>query len=189
CIVDDTTHEECATPIGKSYNCTSFLEMQPPMGTPQVDSGGKYLDMQITGTILVTDSDGGAVMSNDIVTFAKLNDTDNPVPLPIVYQTSQDGYTVDVIIPTGEIKQTPAITSAENKLVIQALYLARDFEKKLIIGIKNKEKMFITIDEVFDTKLKVTRKYAVLKLSTVKNAGAYMQYSMELQEYDATKIV
>ncbi|MEG1528742.1 MAG: hypothetical protein RR405_00175 [Clostridia bacterium] len=182
CIVDDTTHEECATPTDKSYNCTSFLEMQPPMGTPQVDSGGKYLDMQITGTILVTDSDGGAVMSNDIVTFAKLNDTDNPVPLPIVYISSNDGFNIEMRVPTGKISPIPAPTYSENKQTIQALYLAREFDKNLVTGIKNKQQMHIYLDEVFDTNMTVSRKYTVLSLSLTRSAGAYTQYTMDLQE-------
>ncbi len=178
--LNDETQQETA--VTKTFNCTSFLEMQAPMGVPEIDSGKKVLDMQITGTILVTDADGGAVMSNDIVTFAKLKATDIQVPLPIIYQSASDGFNVEVQSSTGNERQIPVSVTAENKITVQALYLARDFEKQLLVGVKSKEQKKITLIEVFDTNLTVSKLYNVLSLSTTKQAGAYMQYTMELQE-------
>ncbi len=172
------------TKILKTFNCTSFLEMPQPVGVPEIDCGKTVLDMQITGTVLVTDADGGAVMSNDVVTFARLAESsDKPVPLPIIYSSTNEGYNVENQAGTGEEIQVPVPLTAQGGLSIQALYLARDFEKKLLVGLKNKEQKQIEISEVYDSNLTVTRVYNVLSMSEAKQAGAYMQYTLELQAY------
>lgn len=170
--------------ILKTFNCTSFLEMPQPVGVPEIDCGKTVLDMQITGTVLVTDADGGAVMSNDVVTYAKLVGSNAaPVPLPIVYSSTNEGFNVENQVGTGAEMQIPVPLTAQGGLTIQALYLARDFEKRLLVGVKKKEQKQIEITEVYDTNLTVTRIYNVLSMSEAKQAGAYMQYTLELQAY------
>ncbi|MCI8733279.1 MAG: hypothetical protein HFE29_02955 [Clostridia bacterium] len=170
--------------ILKTFNCTSFLEMPQPVGVPEIDCGKTVLDMQITGTVLVTDADGGAVMSNDVVTFAKLvGSSAKPVPLPIVYSSTNEGYNIENQVGTGMEMQIPVPLTAQGGLTIQALYLARDFEKQLLIGLKNKARKQIEITEVYDSNLTVVRIYNVLSFSEAKQAGAYMQYTLELQAY------
>lgn len=170
--------------ILKTFNCTSFLEMPQPVGVPEIDCGKTVLDIQITGTMLVTDADGGAVMSNDVVTYAKLVGSNvEPVPLPIVYSSTNEGFNVENQVGTGAEIQIPVSLTAQGGLTIQALYLARDFEKQLLVGVKNKEQKQIEITEVYDTNLTVTRIYNVLSMSEAKQAGAYMQYTLELQAY------
>lgn len=170
--------------VDKTFNCTSFLELQSPVGQPEIDCGKRVLDMQVTGTMLVTDADGGAVMSNDVVTYAKLVGSNaEPVPLPIVYSSTNEGYNVENQVGTGEEMQVPVPLMAQGALTIQALYLARDFEKQLLVGLKNKQQKQIEITEVYDSNLEVSRIYNVLSMSEAKQAGAYMQYTLELQAY------
>ena len=182
--VDDKLKEETKL---KTFNCTSFLEMQQPLGSPEVDSGKKMLDMQITGTMLVTDAQGGGVMSNDVVTYAKIVGSSlSEVPLPIVYSSTNEGYNVENQVGTGMEKQVPVPLTAQSNLTIQALYLSRDFDKQLMVGLKNKTLKQLEITEVYDSDLTVIRIYSVLSFSEAKQAGAYMQYTLELQEYTTT---
>lgn len=185
-VLDDMTHEE--REAEKTFNCTSFLEMGQPMGVPEIDSGQKVLDLQVSGTILCTDAQGGAVMSNDIVTFARLNETDAPVPLPIIYQSSNDGFNVEAMLTGGGIEPAAVPLSSENKITVQALYLAREFDRQLITGIKNKEVKVLYLTEVFDSDITVSRRYSVLSMSATKQAGAYMQYTLDLQENAEAKL-
>lgn len=173
----------------KVFNCTSFLEMQQPIGGPEIDTGKHVLNLSVTGTILVTDANGGAVMSNDVVTFAKLvGSEDRGVPLPIVYSSTNEGYNVENQVGTGSETQVPIPLTAQSNLTIQALYLARNFEKQLLVGLKNKQQKQIEITEVYDSNLQVVRVYNVLSFSEAKQAGAYMQYTLELQAASTTEI-
>lgn len=168
----------------KTFNCTSFLELQQSLGVPEIDSGCKMLDMQVTGTILVSDMDGGAVMSNDIVTFAKLAGSDDaPVALPIVYSSTNEGFNVENQVGFGEHEQTPVPMTSQASLTVQALYLDRGFERNLLVGLKKKEFSQIELTDVYDTDLTVKRVYNVLSFSEAKQAGAYMQYTLELQAF------
>lgn len=167
----------------KEFYCTSFLERQATSGIDNSE-GMNVAVLRVTGTLLVTDANGGAVMSNDVVTFAKLVGSDaKPAPLPIVYSSTNEGYNVENQVGTGEELQIPVPLTAQGGLTIQALYLARDFEKQLLVGLKNKQQKQIEITEVYDSNLTVKRVYNVLSMSEAKQAGAYMQYTLELQAY------
>lgn len=172
-----------ATTQDKQFYCTSFLERQATSGIDNSE-GTNVAVLRVTGTLLVTDADGGAVMSNDVVTFAKLVDSDDaPVPLPIVYSSTNEGYNVENQVALGDEMQAPVPLTAQGALTIQALYLARNFEKQLLIGLNNKEQKQIEIIEVYDSELTVKHVYNVLSFSVAKQAGAYMQYTLELQVY------
>lgn len=57
----------------KEFKYFSFLDLQRPLGDPEVNSGKFYQTLEIVGQCLVTQCDGGALVGNEIKTLLYLD--------------------------------------------------------------------------------------------------------------------
>ena len=61
------------TSNGKTYRYFSFLDFTRPLSEPVVDTGKFYQTLELMGTCLVTQTEGGVLVGNEVETKIKLD--------------------------------------------------------------------------------------------------------------------
>ena len=200
----------------KEFNYFSFLDLQQPLGDPEVNSGKFFQTLELIGTCLITQCKGGAFIGNEIKTTLYLD------PKTII---NENGESVTEFSTIGEIPVVASSTAIvkeqespqmSNSMVAQAINMAQVYTysftvlilkdavgERLVKAIENilpiglNEEIRIKKDypaftgEAFSS----TKKVIMTSATMSENAGAFVVAELtfqdkleivELEEFEAT---
>lgn len=175
---------------GALYNVVSFFNAEKPIGNPEVDSGELMSDYLMTGTILVTDSESGAIMSNSVDTYLGRQSTfSDAKKLSVVSLESQLNFDAEPSVLSGAKK--PIITNKSHALsyAIRCLNLDSAIDGDLIRNLELAEPSE-TLDvvyymwRIYPGGSGPAHKVKLIGGGVSEAAGAYQQYSINLQVVD-----
>ncbi len=178
---------------GKTYRFFSFLDFTRPLSEPVVDTGLFYQGLEIMGTCLVTQADGGVLIGNEVETKIKLD----------IGKATEFEAVIEVLTSNATLTKTQEAPQMANKTVAETfnntqaytysytiLMLKNRVCERLLKAIKNIEPFAlneeIQITETYPAFTSgeiVDRKSLVLTSASInRNAGAFVTFDISLQD-------
>lgn len=174
----------------KVYNYASFFEFSKPMGSPQVDTGNWRHLLTITGTMLVSDSETGAVISNAVLTKLYIGEPESSEAvqgfIPALSVKTGLSYASETL-PSGNNNTADVVHNLQGcNISLTSLVLNRPLDNEILRIIQLCNAGFtlnsnICLKKIYPT-FETTKKCRLLGGSIDEGAGAYLQYSLSLQE-------
>lgn len=178
---------------GKNYRYYSFLDFTRPLNEPVVDTGKFYQALELMGTCLVTQTEGGVLIGNEVKTKIKLD-----IGKPTEFESEIEVLSSNAaLVKTQEAPQMANQNTAKTYNNTQAytysysiLMLKNKVCERLLKAIKNiepfevNEEIQITeIYPVFTDGEIIDKKSLVLTSADInRNAGAFVTFDLSFQD-------
>lgn len=174
-----------------TYTFASFLEFGKPIDVQQVDiqATRKHL-LSITGTMLVSDTVTGAVISNAVLTQLFLGDPEDEATvrgvIPALAVTTTVSYASETV-PTGNNNTADTLHSLQGcNISLSALVLNRPLDNAILRIIQLTQSGYglnsvIYVRRIYPT-FETIKKCRLIGGEITEQAGAYLQYKLSLQE-------
>lgn len=174
-----------------NYTYASFLEFGRPIDVQQVDinASRRHL-LNITGTMLISNVETGAVVSNSIFTQLYIGnpDDENTVRgfIPTLAVDTSINFSSETS-PTGNNNTADTYNIVRNcNISVSALVLNRPLDNVIIKIIYLIQNNFGINDEIYVRRIfptfEVIKKCRLIGGELIEQAGAYMQYKLSLIE-------
>ena len=171
-----------------SFYINSYLSLDIPYGTPVNDCGEIKADYTVTGTMLVSNREGGGYISNFIET--KISFKNNYITyedkLMVLNSRIKPAYTTDSPVKLGNEKGGVRIFAKIYAATVTCFNLNREIDRFLLKAITGD----VDISEIKLTRSynnngvieDTAKEYMIIDGSIDENAGAFQTYSLTLQE-------
>lgn len=175
----------------ETYTFASFLEFGKPIDVQQVDMGAtrKHL-LSITGTMLVSNIETGAVISNAVLTQLFIGDpTDEATVrgfIPTLNVSTAVNYASETV-PTGNNNTADTLHNLQGcNISLTSLILKRPIDDAVLRIVQLSQEGYGLNSVMYVRRIypsfEVTKKYRLLGGEIAEQAGAYLQYKLSLQE-------
>ena len=178
---------------GKTYRYFSFLDFTRPLSEPVVDTGKFYQTLELMGTCLVTQTEGGVLIGNEVETKIKLD----------IGKPTEMEETIEVLSANTSLIKTQETPQMANSVIAKAfnntqvytysysiLMLKNRVCERLLKAIKNMEPFGL------NEELQITEKYPPFTGSEIvdtkslvmtganldRNAGAFVVAELTFQD-------
>ena len=180
-----TIGEVALTPC---YLINSYLSLDMPYGTPMNDCGEIMTDYTVTGTMLISNSNGGGVISNFIET--KISFMNGLLKyegsLMTLNSRLKPAYTTDSPLYLGNNKGQARVLAKISAITVTCFNLNRELDNLLLQVIQgDKDINQITLTRTYNNNGimdESTKNYIIIDGSIDENAGAFQTYSLTFQE-------
>lgn len=180
---------------GKTYRYYSFLDFTRPLSEPIVDTGKFYQPLELAGTCLVTQTQGGVLIGNEVETKIRL-DIGKPTEFEAI---------IEVLATNTTLTKTQEAPQMANKIVAEAfnntqaftysytiLMLKNKVCARLLKAIKNIEPFGLN-EEIIITEtypefvngegvIKDSKSLILTNATIDRNAGAFVSFNITLQD-------
>ena len=171
----------------ETWKVKSFLDFQKPLTAPTLGEGATKDIFVISGTILCSNTATGALMSNDVVTelcdraFGATGEIKGV--MAVITAQPKVNKIAESIQRGNQTTPQPKVLSQFTTYTIQALYLDRAIDADIWTAIENPT----SLEKVYYLKRTIgtntyTKKCLLVDGSVTEQAGAYLLYTITLQE-------
>lgn len=178
---------------GKTYRYYSFLDFTRPLSEPIVDTGKFYQPLELAGTCLVTQKEGGVLVGNEVETKIKL-DIGKPTEFEAI---------IEVLTTNTTLTKTQEAPQMANQIVAKSfnntqaytysytiLMLKNKVCERLLKAIKNIEPFEVNeeirITEIYpaftDNEIRDEKSLVLTSASINRNAGAFVTFDLSFQD-------
>ncbi len=180
---------------GKTYRYYSFLDFTRPLSEPVIDTGKFYQALELTGTCLVTQTQGGVLIGNEVETKIKLD----------IGKKTEFEAVIEVLSSNTTLTKTQEAPQMANKVVAEAFNNTQAFTYSYtILMLKNKvcARLLKAVKNIepfgLNEEIRITEKYPefvegqgciedckslILTNATIdRNAGAFVTFNITLQD-------
>lgn len=178
---------------GKTYRYFSFLDFTRPLSEPVVDTGKFYQTLELMGTCLVTQTEGGVLVGNEVETKIKLD----------IGKPTEMEETIEVLATNTTLTKTQETPQMSNQTVAKAFNNAQAYTYSYtILMLKNKvcERLLKAIKNIepfgLNEELQITETYPSFTGSAIsdsksvimtgasldRQAGAFVSFTITLQD-------
>lgn len=178
---------------GKIYRYYSFLDFTRPLGDPVIDTGKFYQALELMGTCLVTQTQGGVLVGNEVETKIKLD----------IGKPTEMEETIEVLSANTSLIKTQETPQMANSVIAKAFNNTQVYTYSYsILMLKNKvcERLLKAIKNIepfgLNEELQITEKYPPFTSSEIvdtkslvmtganldRNAGAFVVAELTFQD-------
>ena len=178
---------------GKTYRYYSFLDFTRPLSEPIVDTGKFYQPLELAGTCLVTQTQGGVLIGNEVETKIRLD----------IGKATEFEAIIEVLSSNATLTKTQEAPQMANQIIAKTfnntqaytysysiLMLKNKVCERLIKAIKNIEPFAVNEEiQITETYPAFTESEIVDKKSLVltsasinRNAGAFVTFDLSFQD-------
>ncbi len=177
------------TDEGKTYNFASFLEfIIKPSGPPVVDTGQFMHMLNITGTMLVSDAEHGAIIANHVFTKLTVNMNGEEISgfIPTLRVDANLNFASESVA-TGNKNTLDVMHNARSVTrEISAILLNRPLDMVIVRAITQVTDGFelnevVTIERIYPA-FTIKSRCKLLTGTLTESAGAYITYTLGFQD-------
>lgn len=178
---------------GKTYRYYSFLDFTRPLSEPIVDTGKFYQPLELAGTCLVTQTQGGVLIGNEVETKIKL-DIGKPTEFEAIIEVLSSNTTLTKTQESPQMANAVIAKAFNNTQVYTYSYsilmLKNRVCERLLKAIKNIEPFAlneeIKITETYPSftgdNITDTKSLVMTGANLDRNAGAFVVAEMTFQD-------
>lgn len=177
----------------KTYRYFSFLDFTRPLSEPVVDTGKFYQTLELMGTCLVTQTEGGVLIGNEVETKIRLD----------IGKPTEMEETIEVLATNTTLTKTQETPQMSNETVARAFNNAQAYTysytilmlknrvcERLLKAIKNIEPFGLNEElQIVETypsftgiKIQDRKSVVMTGASLDRQAGAFVSFTITLQD-------